>query len=124
MSWGGSFIPRGDRAKRLALRELRGLACLVEAGLLALYLPRIARQEAFALQRHPQLRVRLDERAGDTVPDGSGLAGEPAAVHTHAQVVLALEPRHLEGRRRDRAPDVAREILVEGPAVDPRCTVT
>src|SRR4051794_21178455 len=62
----------------LALRELRGLARLVQAGLLALALPCIAREEAFALQRDAQLGVRLDERAGDPVADGARLAGEPA----------------------------------------------
>src|SRR5258705_1533668 len=117
------LLSPGRPGETLALRELRGLACLVQAGLLALHLARVARQEPFALQRHAQLGVRLDERAGDAVANGPGLAGQPAAVHADTQVVLALEPRHLERRRRDRAPDVAREILVERPAVDPRRTV-
>src|SRR5690349_18455627 len=63
-------VPRA----RLALAELRRLTRLVQAGLLALDLACVAREEALALQRHAQLRVRLDESAGDAVADGTGLA--------------------------------------------------
>src|SRR5437660_2066599 len=70
----------------LALAELRRLARLVQAGLLALHHARVAREEAGALQRHAKLGVDLDERAGDAVAHRAGLAGRPAAVHADAQV--------------------------------------
>src|SRR5213080_5161433 len=79
-----STTNRVTATRRLALRELRRLARLVQAGLLALDLACVPREEAFALQRDAQLRVRLDERAGDPVPDGSGLSGQAAAVDTDA----------------------------------------
>ena len=41
------------RVKPLALRELRPLPGLLEAGLLALDLARVPRQVALALERHP-----------------------------------------------------------------------
>ena len=46
------------QAAELALRELRRLARLVQAGLLALDLACVAREEALALQRDAQLRDR------------------------------------------------------------------
>ena len=51
----------------LALGELRGLAGLVQAGLLALDDAGVAREEAFLLQDAAELRIGLDERAGDAV---------------------------------------------------------
>src|SRR5205085_3835924 len=51
----GPEVPTGQ----LALRELRRLARLVQAGLLALHDPRVARQEAGALERHAELRIGL-----------------------------------------------------------------
>ena len=90
---------RFPQGKRLALAELRRLARLVQAGLLALDLARVAREEALALERHAQLGIRLDERTGDPVPDGPGLAADAAAVHAYAQVVAALGIGSLERRR-------------------------
>ena len=104
----------------LALRELRRLARLVQTGLLALDLACVAREEALALERDAQLRIRLDERAGDSVTHGAGLTREPAAVDAHAEVVLALDAGDLERRDGDRLPDRAREVLLERAAVDPR----
>ena len=59
---------------RLALGPLRGLAGLLQAGLLALDHAGVAGEEALALERHAQLGVGLDERAGDAVPRGAGLS--------------------------------------------------
>src|ERR1700752_3940073 len=76
---------------RLALAELRRLAGLVEAGLLALDLACVPRAEALALEGHAQFGVRLDESAGDPVPDRTRLPGQAAAVDTDTEVVLSLE---------------------------------
>src|SRR5262249_39883798 len=113
-------MPGGARASReLALGELRRLARLVQAGLLPLDLTRVPREEALALERDTQLRVRLDEGAGNSVPHGSRLSGQATAVDADAEVVLPLDPGHLERRDGDRLPDRAREVLVERAAVDP-----
>src|SRR5436309_215967 len=111
------------RRETLAIRELRRLARLVQAGFLALDLAGVAREIALALERDTQLRVEIDERAGDAVPHRAGLAGEPAAVHAHAQVVLAVEARRPQGRGRERLPHRAGEVLLQRPAVHPRGAV-
>src|SRR5207249_1926226 len=51
----------------LSLRELRALARLLEAGLLALLDPRVAGEEPAALQLGAQVGIGLDEGAGDAV---------------------------------------------------------
>src|SRR4029078_8626402 len=58
-------VPKYLRAMKLGglpLAALRRLAGLVEAGLLALALARVARQEAGPLQRDAELGIHLDER--------------------------------------------------------------
>src|SRR6187551_1269443 len=107
------------REAALALRELRSLAGLVQAGLLALDDARVARQEARPLQRHAQLRVGLDERPRDAVADGTRLPARPAAVHAHAQVERALHPGDLERRQGRLAVRRAGEVLVDRAAVEP-----
>src|SRR4051812_22015983 len=111
--------PRCDCSRALALRELRRLARLVQAGLLALDLTGVAREEALALERDAQLGIRLDECARDAVADCAGLAGQPTAVHPDAQVVLTLDPGDLQRRRDDRAPDRAREVVLDRLPVHP-----
>src|SRR5918992_3686409 len=103
-----------------ALRELRRLARLVQAGLLALDDARVARQEPLALERHAELRIGLDEGAGDPVADGAGLPARPAAVHADAEVVAAFEPGDLQRREDGRAVGRAREVLLDRAAVEPR----
>src|SRR5262249_18672375 len=110
---------RARAGKRLPLAELRSLARLVEAGLLALDDTRVARQEAGALQRHAKLRVDLHERTCDPVAHRPSLTRRAAAVHTDAQVVLALEPCGLQRSRRQHAVHLAREVLLDLLAVDP-----
>src|SRR3954447_10897200 len=112
----GGGRKKPERKGDLALGELRGLAGLVQSGLLALDLAGVAREVALALERHAELRVGLDEGPGDSVPNCAGLAGEAAAVHAHAKVVLTLEARRLERRDRDRLPDGPREVLLDRPA--------
>src|SRR3954462_1619251 len=107
----------------LTLRELRGFASLVKAGLLALDDAGVAREEAFLLQDAAKLRIGLDECAGDAVARRLGLAGRAAAVHPDAQVVRPLEPGCLERREHLHAIREAREVVVERPAVEPRRAV-
>src|SRR5438270_7127226 len=103
----------------LALGELRRLARLVQSGLLALDLAGVPREVALALEGDAKLRIQVDERTGDTVPHRTRLAGEPAAVHAHAQVVLALEAGGAQRRDRERPPHRPREVLVQRAPVHP-----
>ena len=113
-----------SHARCAALRELRRLAGLVETGLLALDDARVAREEALALERDPQLRVGLDERAGDAVPHGSGLAARAAAVDANADVVRPLRAGDAQRRGREVAMRDAREVLLDRAAVEPGLAVT
>ena len=54
--------------RRLALRVLRSLPSLLQPVLATLLLPRVAPQEPFGLQLGSELRVELEERAGDAEP--------------------------------------------------------
>src|SRR5436190_14729645 len=115
-------VPKYLRATRagLPLAELRCLACLVEAGLLALDDAGVAGEEPCALEGCAELRIDLDERTGDAVPHRAGLARRAAAVQAHAKVVLALETGDLERSRRQHPVHHAREVVLDCLAVDPR----
>src|SRR3954452_17089222 len=111
-------VPKYFRAK-LPLAELRRLARLVQARLLALDDTSVARQEAGPLERNAQLRVRLDERSGDSVPDGACLPARTAAVHAHPDVVGPLGSGDLERRERGRPVRLAREVVLDRATVEP-----
>src|SRR5581483_4685880 len=106
-----------------ALAELRRLARLVQAGLLALDLAGVARQVALALEQYAEVRVDLDEGARDAVPHCARLPRRAAAVDAHAEVVLAVERRRLERRHDHHAVRQTREVLLDRLAVDPRLAV-
>src|SRR4051794_24410875 len=113
-------VPKSWRAKapRLALAELRTLARLLEAGLLALLHARVAREEAAALELAAQVGIGLQKGTADAVTQGTRLRGHAAAVHAGDDVHARLVAHRLE-----RLADVAlqrraREDLVERPAVD------
>src|SRR6188472_2392515 len=113
-------VPKSWRAKepRLTLAELRTLARLLEAGLLALLDARVARQEAAALELAAQVGVGLEQRATDAVAQRAGLGGHAAAVHPRDDVHPALIADRLE-RLADRALErVAGEDVLERAAVD------
>ena len=85
------------REARLPLRELRPLAGLLQAGLLALDLARVAGEEALALERDARFGIGLDERPGDPVTQRAGLAGDAAAVQPGAEIEPSLEPGDASG---------------------------
>src|ERR1700694_1304982 len=115
----------------LALRELRSLAGLVEPGLFALDLACIACQIPLALQRHTQLRIGVDEGAGDAVPDRAGMAARTAALGAGARCVARgkYSSRVLPftqlvpspGRRITRATDVLRLPVPRYCAISAMC---
>src|SRR4029079_43577 len=108
---------------KLALGELRRLARLVQAGLLALDDAGVTREEALTLERDAHLRIRLDERARDAMPDGAGLTRRATPCDANAKVVGRRRLGDLKRRENHLAMEGAREVLVEGAAVDPRLTV-
>src|SRR4029450_11673197 len=59
----------------------------------------------------------------DPVPDRPGLAARAAAVDAHADVERSFDPGHLQRRHRQLAVGKAREVLLDGPAVEPGCAV-
>src|SRR6266498_3912073 len=113
-------MPRTTRLGRtLALRELRRLARLVQAGLLALDDPGVPREEAGSLERDAELRVGFDEGAGDAVANGACLAARPASVDADAEVERALDADHLERRQHLLAVGGTREVLLDRAPVEP-----
>src|SRR5512132_4012399 len=107
----------------LALAELRSLARLVQAGLLALDDASVAREEPLTLQRNAHLRVGLHERTRDAMPDRARLARLAPAVHAHAQVVRRRGLGHLEGCEHHLLMHGAGEVVLQRATVDPRLPV-
>src|SRR6478672_11275828 len=101
-----------------ALAELRPLARLLEAGLAALLDPRVARQEAAALQLAAQLGVDIGQCPGDPVADGAGLAADSAAMDPDPNVDAAFVAGRRERLTDHRAVQRPREELIQLAAVD------
>src|SRR3954451_17880301 len=113
-------VPNSLRATRarLPLAELRALARLLQAGLLAFLRPGVAGEEASALELAAQVGIGLEQRARDAVAQRAGLGGHAAAVHAGDDVHAVLVADGLE-RLADRALEGgAWEVRVEGLAVD------
>src|SRR5439155_3157051 len=108
----------------LPLAELGRLARFVQARLLPLDDASVTREEPCALERDPQLGIGLDERAGNAMPDGAGLAARASAVDTDADVVGAFYPRDLKRSERSRAVRLPREVVLDRAAVEPGRAVT
>src|SRR5579859_5264236 len=102
----------------LTLGELRPLAGLLQAGLLAFLHPRVAGEEAAALELAAEVRVGHDERARDTVPERAGLGGHAAAVHAGDDVHARLVADGLERLADDALERLAGEERLERLAVD------
>src|SRR4051794_7136429 len=109
----------GPFRRRSALRELRRLPGLLQAGLLALLHPCVAGEEAGLLQAAAVvLEVDLVERARDAEPQGTGLAGGAAAGDLRDHVVRALQPEDGEGVGDELLVQLVREVVRELAAVD------
>src|SRR5436305_8193598 len=110
--------PALNGLRPLALGELRLLAGLLQAGLLAFLDARVTRQEAAALELATQAGIGLEQPARDAVAQRAGLRADPAAVDAGDDVHAVLVADDLE-----RLADVAtqrgtREVRVERLAVD------
>src|SRR6476469_4765164 len=102
----------------LALRELRGAACLVQADLLALDFAGVAGHEASLAQFALQRLVVLDQRAGNAEADRAGLAGVTAAFDRHQDVELVGRLGQLERLAHDHARGFASEEIFDRTLVD------
>src|SRR3954454_15750504 len=95
----GNRTPPGPSCGRAgsALAVLRGLAGLLQTGLLALGGARVAGEEAGLLQgRAVHLGVHAVQGAGHAQAHRAGLAGGATTVHAGEHVVGAVELEHLE----------------------------
>src|SRR5699024_3625807 len=104
---------------RSALRELRGLAGLLETGLLALGDASVAAQVTGLLQLGAVgLRVDLVERASHAQADGTGLAGGSTAGDQQDDVETSAEVQQGEGLIDEQLVQLVRVVLFESASVD------
>src|SRR5690242_15834893 len=103
---------------RLTLRELEAFAGAGLAVFLAFAGARIARKHAFRLQRRAQIGVKFQQRTGDAVARGAGLAVRTAAGDIHVDVQLVGRARDSQRLGNSGALGVQREIGFKRAAVD------
>src|ERR1044072_133904 len=102
----------------LAFRELDALARALRAVLLALLGARVARHEPGVLERGPEVRVELHERARDAVAHRPRLTRRASARDVDDDVKLARGVGERQGLAYDHAQCLIGEVHVEGLAVD------
>src|SRR5438093_22594 len=124
-------LPRWPRsttsrsAAQSALGVLRRLPCALQAVLLALLHPRVARQEAGLAEWHPgAVGIGGEKRAGDAVADRARLAVMAAALDLDHRVVVALGPSDAEGHGDLVQVDGVAEVLLERSAIDDDLALT
>src|SRR5688572_3368167 len=106
------------RFAALALGELRALAGLLEAVLLALDGAGVPGEEPRGLQLAARLLRLLGERPRDAVAQGVRLAGGATALEPGDHVVAASQPEQLQRRAHGGPVSRAGEVLVERTAVN------
>jgi hypothetical protein len=112
---------RPDREKKrtqLPLGELEPLACAFLTVLLALMFPGVTSQKAGFLERSTQFGVELNQSAGDTQLNRTGLTSNAASIceDQHVETI-----RHFN--RQERQPDrhatrFGRKVIFQGTAID------
>jgi len=102
----------------LSLGVLGPLSRLVQAHLLALYLTRVAGDEARLAQRTAQGLIVVDERPGDGVSDGTGLAAAATAGYHDLYVEPVGGLCGLKWLAHDHPCRLPAKVLVQGAAVD------
>src|SRR6266550_1735618 len=90
----------------------------MEADLLSLDFPGVARYETGLRQRRLQLNVVVDQGARDPVPDGAGLTRFSTADHVYHHVECLLVIRQSERLAHDHSAGLTGEELVDGLLVD------
>src|SRR4051812_13211772 len=82
---------RHDPLRPLVILSLAILESLPGARLtvfLALSHARVAREQAVRFERGPEIKIHLEQRAGNAVPDSASLAERPAAAHAYLHIIL------------------------------------
>src|SRR5581483_6594818 len=110
---GGRKILTGSTFAVLEAFAGAGLAVL-----LAFAFAGIAGEQAFGLEARAQVKVALDEGAGDAVTDGASLAVGAAALDIDPDVHLAGHGGDFERMVDDHAQGLGGEIIFERQAVD------
>ena len=105
-------------ALRLALGELLAPACFVQPDLLALHLARVPRHKAGFLQGGLKGPIVVDQRPGDAVTHGAGLAGFPTTLDVDGDIEGGQVVCDFQRLTHDHAAGLPREELVDRPAVD------
>src|SRR5947199_4635421 len=100
-----------------AFRVLLAPPCLVQSDFLSLHFSRIAGHETGGAERAFQSRIILDQRPGDAVAHGAGLAALAAATHVHHDVEARRALGELERLAHHHASGLAAEELVHRLAV-------
>src|SRR5579864_818690 len=120
------YVPRTPSVPKSrptsALRVLGRLTRFLEPVLATLLHARIARQEAPLLEVAAKRRVCFDQRARDAVPDGAGLAADPAAVDRGDDVVPVDGVGQPQRLRHDHLQRRPREVVLERATV--QCEAT
>src|SRR5688572_25006992 len=112
---GGGFRSRKSFAS--AFRVLLAPPCLVQADLLSLDLPRVARHQSGRAQRRFQSCIILDQCAGDAVAHRARLPALAAAVHIHHDVERGEVLGELKRLAYHHAAGLAAEELIDRLAV-------
>src|SRR3569833_630175 len=107
-----------DSRKRLTLAELESLACALLTVLLALLDASVAGQQAFGLERLPQLRIELDQCTGNAHLHCVCLRGDSTATNSGDHIEARCEFNDQEGHLGGNAQLLGNEVLVECLAVD------
>src|SRR6202034_356129 len=105
-------------SKQSTFRELETLARTRLAVFFAFTGARIARQQTFRFQRRAEVRIKLDQRAGEAVADSIRLAVRAATGDIDAHVKFFHGTRDRQRHRGDGTLGFEREIVFKGAAVD------
>ena len=76
---------------RLTLGELEAFAGAWLTGLLTFLHTRVTLDVASLLEGDAEFRIHLLQRAGDTMSNGSGLAGDATTIHVDRNVILVAQ---------------------------------
>src|SRR6476659_2609608 len=112
-----SAIGNRKSAMLLALRKLEAFACTLLSVLLSFLDAWIARYETGVFEGRAQVSIILEQRAGDAVPNRTGLTCGAAAGDVDHQIKLARRFRQLQWLADDHAQCFVGEIALKRLAI-------
>ena len=107
-----------DFSSRSALGELGRAAGGLEAVLLSFLHSGVAGQKTGGFQRRTELRVQRQQRAGNAMTDGAGLAGNAAACYGADDIHFPHGVGGNQGLTNKQLQGIQTKIIVDFPAVD------